>query len=330
MDLSLPPRIPLAQLPTPVTPLTRLSDELGGPLISMKRDDLTGCELSGNKVRKLEYLLAEAQAGSASVVITCGGVQSNHARATAIAARKLGINASLVLRGDPPEDIDGNLLLSCLAGARIQYVGFREWNHHKRIMVDAARKLEDEGERPYIIPLGGSNALGSWGYISMLSELVDERGKIPYSHLFCAAGSGGTLAGLLLGRLILNLDIEILAVNVCNNPAYFQAQVDGIVDEFNKRHKTKIRIDHRSYTILEGYVGPGYAIPYDEEIGVIRRIALSEGIFLDPVYTGKAFYGLMDQLSKNCFTSKDHLLFIHTGGLFGLFPQRGALGKLSA
>jgi D-cysteine desulfhydrase len=163
----------------------------------------------------------------------------------------------------------------------------------------------------------------------MLSELLDMNGRIPYSHLYCATGSGGTLAGLLLGREILQLEVEIVAVNVCNDRAYFEQQVGRIVEEFNRRQNSELKVDPKSYTILEGYVGPGYAAPYDEELQAIRRLARTEGVFLDPVYTGKAFYGLMDQAAGGRFTTKDHILFIHTGGLFGLFPQRRVLAGIN-
>ncbi|MBD3334257.1 MAG: pyridoxal-phosphate dependent enzyme [Candidatus Eisenbacteria bacterium] len=324
MDIVLPPRLSLAMLPTPVAPLQRLSDRLGGPLISVKRDDLTGCDLSGNKVRKLEYLLAEAREQRATVVLTCGGVQSNHARATAVAARRLGIDSHLILRGDEPPVADGNLLLDRMVGASVEFITPAEWKDRSSILQRAADRLASDGARPYIIPEGGSNGLGSWGYISMLTELLDENGRIPYSRIVCATGSGGTLAGLLLGRHILELDIDVTAVNVCDSAAYFRGRVREIVDDFNGRHETDIAIKDNEYEILGGFKGPGYAIPFDEEIAVIKDVARTEGLFLDPVYTGKAFLGMVEGVRRGRFDSKDHLLFLHSGGIFGLIAQREA------
>lgn len=325
VGLNHPPRVFLAALPTRITSLDRLSDELGGPLISVKRDDQTGSDLSGNKVRKLEYLLADAMGERATVVITCGGVQSNHCRATAIAARMLGMDSYLVLRGEEPDDTDGNLFLDQMVGAQLQYISPDDWTRRHEIMEEAARKLSAEGATPYVIPEGGSNGLGAWGYISMLAEIVDEWGKVPYTHIVCAVGSGGTLAGLLLGRKLLNLDVNIWAVNVCDDAEYFRRRVDEIVAEFNQLQDTSLRIEPSQYEILEGYKGPGYGIPYDEQIQWMKRAALTEALLLDPVYTGKAFYGLVDQIQKGRLSSNDHVLFIHTGGLFGLFPQRSKL-----
>lgn len=325
MELIHPRRVSLAALPTRITSLDRLSDDLGGPLISVKRDDQTGSDLSGNKVRKLEYLLAEAVGKRSTVVITCGGVQSNHCRATAIAARILGMDSYLVLRGEEPADIDGNLLLDQLVGAQFHYISTKDWKRRHEIMKEAARRLSEEGATPYIIPEGGSNALGAWGYVSMLAEVVNEVGKVPYSHIVCAVGSGGTLAGLLLGRELMNLNVEVWAVNVCDDAEYFRGRVDEIVTEFNQRHGSKLAVNPSGYEILEGYKGPGYGIPYDEQIRWMKRAARQEALFLDPVYTGKAFYGLVDQIQKKKLDSKDSVLFIHTGGLFGLFPQRGKL-----
>jgi D-cysteine desulfhydrase len=325
LEIVVPPKLSLALLPTRVTPLRRISDELDGPLISMKRDDETGCALSGNKVRKLEYLLAEAAAEGATVVVTCGAVQSNHARATAVAARQLGMKAHLVLRGQEPAEAEGNYLLDLLVGATFRFIGQEDWARREEIMAEEAQRLEAEGEHPYVIPEGGSNALGAWGYISMMAELVDENGRIPYTHLLCPLGSAGTLAGLLLGRAILEAHVEILAVNVCDDAETFRRRVEAIVAEFNRRHGTDLVVSPDEYEILEGYEGPGYGIPFDEEIAWIRRLAATEAVFLDPVYTGKAFVGLVDQIRKGRFRSSDHVLFIHTGGIFGLFPHRTRL-----
>ena len=321
MELTLPARVSLASLPTRVAPMDRLGLELGGPRLSVKRDDQTGSDLSGNKVRKLEYLLAEARARKATTVVTCGAVQSNHCRATAVAARQLGMDSFLVLRGEEPAVADGNFLLDRMVGARCHFISDDEWKGRREIMAACAARLEGEGEAPYVIPEGGSNGLGSWGYISMLAELLDDDGRVPYTHIVCAVGSGGTLAGLVLGKKIMDLDLRILAVNVCDDAAYFQRRVEEIAADFNANGKCRIPVGRDDYTILEGYKGPGYGIPYEEQIRWMKKAARIEGLLLDPVYTGKAFYGLVDQIGKGRFSSADHVLFLHTGGLFGLFPH---------
>jgi D-cysteine desulfhydrase len=322
VELTLPRRAPLANLPTRVTELNRVSEELGGPLITVKRDDQTGMDLSGNKVRKLEYLLADAQDRGCTVVVTCGAVQSNHCRATAVACRLLGLDSLLVLRGEPPDVADGNLLLDRLVGARLTYITMEDWKRRHEIMEEAAAQLRGEGEKPYVIPEGGSNGLGAWGYVSMISELLDESARVPFSHIVCAVGSGGTLAGLLLGRAILNVDVEIWGFNVCDDAAYFRGRVDEITREFNELHGTSFRFKASDYEIVEGYKGPAYGVPYGEQIEWMKRAARTEALFLDPVYTGKAFFGLVDQIEKGRLKAGDSPLFIHTGGLFGLFPHR--------
>ena len=208
-----PERLVLANLPTPVQQLGRLPGLEGGPEIFIKRDDLTGAGLSGNKIRKLEYLFAEAKAQRADTVITCGGIQSNHARATAAADARVGLKTHLVLREEgAPEPDQGNLFLGRLAGARIHRITKAEYAERDRIMDELARELDRKGHRVYIIPEGGSNAMGTWGYVRAVSEL--KALPEPFDLVVCALGSGGTCAGLEIGRAFEGMDFEVAAFNV--------------------------------------------------------------------------------------------------------------------
>ena len=318
---STPDRVSLAQLPTRVHRLSRLSSELGIDLW-VKRDDETGTELSGNKVRKLEYLLAEAQSQSADVVVTCGGVQSNHCRATAVAARRLGMDSVLFLRGSEPSETTGNLLLDRLVGADVRFITPGQYAERETLLAAAATELRVAGRRPYVIPEGGSNALGSWGYVGLVAELAS-----PWDHIVCATGSGGTLAGLVLGRRLLRTANPWLersrmwGVPVCDDGAYFRRKVHAIAHEFEARHPElgPLGLTDEEIGVLDGYKGPAYAVPFGEELDLIRNVARHEGLLLDPVYTGKAFYGLVSEARNGRFAAGSRVLFLHTGGVFSLF-----------
>lgn len=325
-----PARLSLGAFPTRIEAIERFdlrSASGGGSAVWIKRDDQTGSDLSGNKVRKLEYLLAEALAERCDVVITCGGVQSNHCRATAVAARRLGMDSVLFLRGERPEMADGNLLLDALVGARLVFITPEEYARRADLMREEASRLAAAGRRPYVIPEGGSNALGSWGYVAMLDELVRQGFGDRIRHLVCATGSAGTLAGLHLGVRMLGLDLRLWGVAVCDNEAYFRGRVAAIAGEFRNRYPGAGAPELRpeEITVIEGYRGPGYAKTYPRLLDTIRRLAREEGILLDPVYTGKAFLALCDLLADGRIPREEEALFLHTGGVFSLFPYRGEL-----
>jgi D-cysteine desulfhydrase len=318
-----PARLALARLPTPVERLANLSDEVGVDLW-VKRDDLTGMELSGNKIRKLEYLLAEARERGARRVHTCGGVQSNHARATAIAARKVGLGAKLWLRGEPPARTDGNLLLDRLVGAEIEFVTPERYRSIDEIMAgDAAREVPPA----YPIPEGGSNALGALGYASAVPEILEDEARLGFRFdaVVHATGSGGTTAGLIFGRKRHGLEAEVFGVNVCDDAAFFRDKISAILAEAARRFDPALAFPPEEIRILDGHEGPAYAVPDEAQIGTIRRVARTEGLFLDPVYTGKAFHGLLEELDGGRLAGRERILFVHTGGLFGLFPQADAI-----
>ncbi|HDL18688.1 MAG TPA: D-cysteine desulfhydrase family protein [Bacteroidetes bacterium] len=325
MTFTIPPRLHLACLPTPIQKLERLSQYLDGPTIYMKRDDLTGLGLSGNKIRKLEFVIQEALQQKCDTLITTGGLGSNHARATAVAARQLGLHPYLVLRGKPDPAPDGNFLLDALLNAEIKLISREEYRHRDEIMQEVAEQLKDQGKKSYIIPEGASNEIGAWGYFEAAGEIKEQIGKGGYRKfdaILLPVGSGGTQAGLLLGAEYYGLDIPVYGINVCDDEAYFVARINQIIDAFAERYAYPKELPKDKIQIIDGYVGEGYALSREEELEVIKLVAGLEGIFLDPVYTGKTMHGLIEQIKKGQFTKGMNLLFIHTGGIFGLFPKR--------
>jgi len=320
-----PERVNLAQTPTALEKMERLSEKYGVE-IYFKRDDYTGTELSGNKVRKLEFILHHAQKLGADTVITCGGAQSNHCRATAFAAKKLGMKAVLLLRTPDPENppsVEANILLDCLADARIIWITPEQYQQRDMLFAWYAEQLLTEGAAPYIIPEGGSNALGSWGYVATVEELVADVAQLDGDDVpttvISAVGSGGTTAGLAMGNQLLGAEFRIVGVNVCDDEEYFRQIIGRITDDFHTKYLDQPLVADDDYEIFDGYVGRGYALSQPQELKAIRDLAQLEGVVLDPVYTGKAYYAMISELEKdrNCFGSR--IIFVHTGGLFGLF-----------
>ncbi len=324
-----PERITRARLPTPVEPMTRLSQQLGVQLL-VKRDDLTGSALSGNKIRKLEFLFAEARAQGCDTVVTCGGEQSNHCRATAVAATQLGFQSYLLLRTDDPARppaTDANILLDKLVGAEVRWVSRDEYKRRAEIFPQVAELLRARGRKPYLIPEGGSNALGAWGYVKCVDELAHDLGREPATLVY-AAGSGGTGAGLILGIKLLGLPWRAVGVNVCDDEAYFVAEIGKIVEDAIARWKLEVTFDRKEIELRDGYVGIGYAKSRPEELATLRDVARAEGIILDPVYTGKAFHGLKQELARDRETFGKRIVFLHTGGIYGLFPKAAEIAPL--
>jgi len=334
--LPYPPRLKLALTPTPLEPLGRVSRKLG-PEILLKRDDLTGAEVSGNKIRKLEFLLAEALDQGARTVITCGGAQSNHARATTAACARLGLGCRLILRvpdpGDPPPP-SANILLDRLLGAEIVWISPAEYDDRAGIMAREAEALAREGKKAYLIPEGGSTPLGAWGYIRAVEELAGDLAELPGGTsqpltIVAATGSGGTLAGLSLGVKLLGLPARVVGINVAADRDYYLAEVGRICSGAARTYDLGVEIvPGRDFEILDGYVGLGYAVSKTEELALIRDLARVEGVILDPVYTGKAFFGLRAELKKNPEAFGQRIVFFHTGGLTGLFPKAGQLREI--
>jgi D-cysteine desulfhydrase len=335
VGLPMPRRVSLARVGTPLQPLPRTSDALGVEVL-VKRDDLTGVELSGNKVRKLEFLFAEAQDQGADLVITCGGEQSNHARATALAAARLGLGAHLVLRCDDPEAppaTTGNILLDRLAGATITWISRAQWRERNELMAAEAARLRGAGRTPYIIPEGGSNAMGSWGYVECARELADDLATLPArpTTIVYACGSGGTGAGLILGARLHGLierGVRVAGVNVCDDRAYFVRGIGAICADFRARWPVAPAIADADIELVDGHVGLGYAKSRPEELATLRDLCRRDGLVLDPVYTGKAFHGVVTELARDPQRFGERIVFVHTGGIFGLFPVAAQLEYL--
>jgi D-cysteine desulfhydrase len=328
----MPRRVALARAGTPLQPLPRTSLALGVEVL-IKRDDLTGVELSGNKVRKLEFLFAEAEDERADVVITCGGEQSNHARATALAAARVGMASHLVLRCDDPTappKTTGNILLDRLAGATIKWIARADWKDRTAIMAAEADRLRANGKRPYVIPEGGSSAMGSWGYVECARELGDDLATLPAkpTTIVYACGSGGTGAGLILGAMMHGLGargVRVAGVNVCDDRAYFVRAIGSICADFAARWPGAPAVRESDIELIDGHVGLGYAKSRPEELMTIRDTCRRDGVVLDPVYTGKAFHGVVTELAADPTRFGERIVFVHTGGIFGLFPVAESL-----
>lgn len=316
-----PSKISLAQLPTPLHRLNRISNEIGKN-IWLKRDDLSGFILSGNKVRKLEYLLAKAKAEGADTVITCGGLQSNHCRATAFACATAGLKCHLVLR-DGVRNQSGNLFLDLLAGAQISILSPVDYKQNLLGELNAiAAKYAQAGRRAFIIPTGGSDAEGIWGYIQAAFELKRdfEFAGIEPSHIVCASGSGGTQAGLIVGCDLAELNCSVLGFAVCDDQAYFANKIASDIADWRQLYSCKGLSSSINICVNDQHVGDGYACSRNEELAFIAGVARKEGVLLDPVYSGKAFFGLISELRKNPDAYGDDIVFVHTGGGFGAFP----------
>lgn len=321
MKVNFPNSLQLTHSHTPIIPINNYFKHLNDHKIWLKRDDYTGVELSGNKVRKLDFLIADALDRKATHLITCGGIQSNHCRTTAFMAAKKQMQCTLFLRGNPDGEMTGNLLLNILAGVIIKYVTAEEYLKIDHIMEEYSEVVEADNQTCYIIPEGGSNATGAWGYIACFSEILDQIKKyhLHFDAIAVATGSGGTHAGLLIGKKMMSSDIEILSVNVCDDADYFRNKISGIVKNFEKKYAMELNVSDEEIQIIDGFVGDGYGKINPDIKEIIHQFAASEGIVLDPVYSAKAFYGLKTELEQKRLNYKN-ILFIHTGGIFGVFP----------
>lgn len=319
-------RLQLAHLPTPITRSDAL-DALVGTQVWLKRDDMTAGAAAGNKIRKLEYLLADACEQEATVVVTCGGYQSNHARATTLLARQLGMRAVLLLRATRPNPVPdrGNAFLDALAGADIRPITPAQYADRMREMEAVAQELRAAGERPYVIPEGGSNGIGALGYVHAMAEIREQLdagvNDAPdrFDAVAHACGSGGTAAGALLGCAAREVAPRVLAMAVCDDRSYFEATIDRIVAQ--ARALLDEPHPQAALRVLDAYKGPAYGIASDEQRRFIAQAARACGLVLDPVYSGKALFGLSRMPDK-----PRRVLFIHTGGLPGLLAQADEFG----
>lgn len=304
------PRVKLGLFPTPIHRLDRVSSLLHTN-VYIKRDDLTGVGLGGNKVRKLEFLLADAQQKGAGLVFTTGGAQSNHAMLTAAAAGKLGMKAILILKQRGVTERLGNQLLEHLMGTEVR---FMDTDDYADIYAEMDRVGKERGVPYYKIPCGGSNALGTLGYVACAEEIRGQGMK--FDHLVCAEGSGGTMAGLALGAKLFLPGTRVYGMMVDTDP--FDVITLRLMREAAELLEADIAVSGEDFT-LRDLCGPGYAIPSEEGNAAVELMAREEGIFLDPVYTGKAFAGLLQMAREGAFREDDRVLFLHSGGAGGLF-----------
>jgi len=311
------PRLRLAHLPTPIEAMPRLSAELRGPRLWIKRDDLTGAGVGGNKVRKLEYLLAEAQANGARTLITTGAAQSNHCRQTAALAAQMNFRCKLVLSGNSNESIDGNLLLDRLFGAEIIWAKEEERNF---ILQDVFKKSWKSGERPFLIPLGGSTPIGTLGYASAFEEYLVQNVRCDW--IVVASSSGGTQAGLELGSRKSRWNGTVIGINVGSEFPDLAETISTLATEASDRVGETIHFNKEDIQVREDYHKSGYGNPTNQEIDTIQLFARLEGILLDPVYTARAAAGMIDLIRNRFFQSTESVLFWHTGGIPAIFSNK--------
>ena len=324
MSLAQFPRIRLGHLPTPLEPMDRLSEALGGPRFWVKRDDCTGLSSGGNKTRKLEFLMADAQSTGADTIITQGATQSNHARQTCAAAAKLGMTCHILLEdrtGSNDENyiLNGNVLLDQLHGATIsKRAGGADMNAEMETLAD---QLRDQGKYPYIIPGGGSNAVGALGYVNCARELIVQATEIGLNidALVHATGSSGTQAGLVAGLAALESDIHLLGIGVRAPQEKQEAMVFGLAEKTAAHLGTGLSIRRSDVRANCNYVGPGYGLPTPGMIDAVKMLARLEGLLFDPVYSGKGLDGLIDLTHKGYFDGMSNVVFLHTGGSAALF-----------
>jgi D-cysteine desulfhydrase family pyridoxal phosphate-dependent enzyme len=322
------PRLPLAEYPTPLEHLPRLSQELGRALY-IKRDDCIGPAMGGNKTRKLEYLMAEAQECRARKVVTFGGLQSNHARITAAAARMCGMEPHLFYFERRPARMTGNLLINQLLGAKLHFIplGGGDGGMTLETTIRLVRLVAWAMVGPhYFIPVGGHNWCGCLGYVRAAFE-TDEQARalgIGNAHLVVAAGSGGTLAGLMAGLAMADSSIQVLGIDVGKLWKGFPISIAGLANELCERLKRPHAFTPECVPLIEGtYVGQAYAVPSEQGITALKRLARTEGMVLDPVYTAKAFAGLLDLIERGQLGRDEPVIFLHTGGVPALFASLG-------
>ncbi len=325
MHLSRFPRLHFAHLPTPLEPMTRLSEHLGGPNLWIKRDDCTGLSSGGNKTRKLEFIMADAVEKKANTIITQGATQSNHARQTTAIAAKLGMECHVLLEDrtgyeDDAYVFNGNVLLDQLHGSTISK---RPANTDMNAaMEDLAQQLRDDGKKPYIIPGGGSNEIGALGYVNAAIELMTQANdrSLRIDHLVHATGSSGTQAGLVLGMEGMNSGIPVYGVGVRAPKQKQEEMVFGLAQRTAEFMGLNPDVVKRERVVANSdYVGDGYGLPTDAMVEAVKLMAQYEGILLDPVYSGKGFSGLVDLIRKGHFKKDENVVFLHTGGSISLF-----------
>ena len=327
MNLEALPRFHLAEFPTPIHYLESFSKACNGPAIFMKRDDITSLGMGGNKTRKLEFLIGEALKQGKDTLVTAGGVQSNHCRLAAAAARKANLSCHLVLNGEQTESPNGNLLLDKIFGANVHYCDRKERDTR---LSQVAENLVTSGKKPYVIPVGGSNSIGSVGYVSAMLELETQLKDmhIKLDAIVFATSSGGTQAGLTLGAKIINFKGQVLGISIDQTKTGdepFPPVLKQIANTTAQRIGFPIQLVEEDFSLNCDYLGAGYAMPGDIEFNAIKDLAQYEGILLGPVYTARAMGGLINLIQKRYFRKDQTVLFWHTGGTPELFAWANQL-----
>jgi D-cysteine desulfhydrase family pyridoxal phosphate-dependent enzyme len=322
-------RLHFAHLPTPIEGLPRLSETLGGPRLFVKRDDQTGLAFGGNKTRKLEFLVAEAQGQGAKTLISGGAMQSNHCRQTAAAAARFGFECTLVLTGDLPEKPSANLLLDELFGAKIVAVPDRK--DRDRILQETFDHAVAEGKKPYLVPYGGSSPTGALGYAFAMEELMkqmrdlrvlQELGGLDW--MVFGTSSGGTHAGLVLGQRVFGFKGKVLGISIDEPEEWLKTHVSKLASDASEKLGERIEFTPAEVSANADYCGAGYGVLTDAEREAVKLFAKYEGLLLDPVYTGRAAAGMIDLIRKGFFKKDETVLFWHTGGQPALFAEKYA------
>jgi L-cysteate sulfo-lyase len=316
------PRVRIAHLPTPIARLVRLGSEMGGADLWIKRDDQTGLAFGGNKTRKLEYLLADAQAVGARTLVTRGALQSNHCRQTAAAAAACGLDSILVLRGDPPSTVEGNLLLDQLLGAQIVWTHGRD---PEAVLQATFAGAQADARRPYLVPYGGSSPLGASAYAAALEEALTQDASPDWMVL--ASSSGGTQAGMIAGARLMGYSGRILGISVDLPAVELRANVATLATEVCSLLSRPALVRPDDVLVEDRFAAPGYAVVTRLEQDAIRLFARHEGILLDPVYTGRAAGGMLALAAEGLFQPREKVLFWHTGGTPALFAFSEALSE---
>lgn len=312
--MNIPDKLQLAVTPTPIDTITFQNKKF-----LIKRDDLTGCEFSGNKVRKLEYLIAEALKEKAEILITCGGIQSNHARATAIAACKAGLRTKLFLWGSETSIPEGNHFLNIMYGAEIVYLTKREYDNVNEIMQTESKALRKKKKIAYVIPEGGSTTKGIFGYFNFVNELRKQVDIDELNGIVLACGSGGTAAGILAGLSYYKSDLKVYAVNVLYEEHEMRKKILNLTQAAILEFNLNCRLKNENLILLDGYSREGYKSINKDKVKLIKSFAKETGILFDPVYTGKAFKAYYEKFLMKGKGNKT--IFLHTGGIFGIFGR---------
>jgi D-cysteine desulfhydrase family pyridoxal phosphate-dependent enzyme len=313
-------RLHFADLPTPVETLPRLSETLSGPRLLIKRDDQTGLALGGNKIRKLEFLVAEARDQGAKTLISGGALQSNHCRQTAAAAARFGFECILVLTGDKPEQPSANLLLDQLFGAQVVYAADRK--DRDRILQLTFDRAAEKGMKPYLVPYGGSSSTGALGYAFAVKELIEH--DVHADWIVFATSSGGTQAGLILGQRVFGYNGKLLGISIDESEEWLRTHVSELASSASEKLGKRIEFSPAEVLANADYCKAGYGMLTEPDREAIHLFAQHEGLLLDPVYTGRAAAGMIDLIRKGFFKKDETVLFLHTGGQPALFADQYA------